>query len=525
MNDNTVIMHSSFFGKRNANRIYIVSTDITTGAIRESEYTKSFIVGRSDDSDFVVDHIMVSRHHISVYLKYGEWFIKDLNSTNGVFLNNEKLLGDQKLQLPCSVFLGGERGATIILDLLSRKESMFGESMGHGNDQTQFVKQDAVGYLDDKFDKEKIRHKLFGEDSRESGEYTQMVRQVVTENKKREVNKYKLGLVIVTFLLVISVSITAFQKNHYRNIAINMFYQIKSLNVDIALLETRLDHDVNDSLKKSILSTKRKLEGMQNEYDKLVADLNSLKFPSRVVRLLQSKINPNIDYPSEYTRELIQRVAEKFGESRLELSEDFIMESYGYILKWKRSSRLEKAIAQLETNNYKKIIIKAMNKEGLPLQFLYLCLQESNFNTKAIGPETKYGIAKGAWQFLPETAREFGLYPGNKTDDSLYDTVDERFDFSKATYAAAKYLKKIYATEAQASGLLVIAGYNYGHNRVKGMIKKLPNTPKARNYWNFISTYKIPDETYQYVLYIFSAAVIGEDPEYFGFKFKSPTTF
>jgi membrane-bound lytic murein transglycosylase D len=38
----------------------------------------------------------------------------------------------------------------------------------------------------------------------------------------------------------------------------------------------------------------------------------------------------------------------------------------------------------------------------------------------------------------------------------------------------------------------------------------------------FIQKYQIPKETYDYVFYIFSAAVIGEDPAYFGFKFKSP---
>jgi hypothetical protein len=50
----------------------------------------------------------------------------------------------------------------------------------------------------------------------------------------------------------------------------------------------------------------------------------------------------------------------------------------------------------------------------------------------------------------------------------------------------------------------------------------MPNNPKERNFWRFVTQYKIPDETYQYVLYIFSAAVIGEDPKYFGFNFQSP---
>ena len=33
---------------------------------------------------------------------------------------------------------------------------------------------------------------------------------------------------------------------------------------------------------------------------------------------------------------------------------------------------------------------------------------------------------------------------------------------------------------------------------------------------------KIPNETYNYVFYIFSAAVIGENPKLFGFDFDNP---
>jgi hypothetical protein len=103
-----------------------------------------------------------------------------------------------------------------------------------------------------------------------------------------------------------------------------------------------------------------------------------------------------------------------------------------------------------------------------------------------------------------------------------FDELDARFDFRKATKAGAKYLKYIFTTEAQASGLLVMAGYNYGHNRVRGMIRKMPDNPRDKNFWKFIQKFDIPKETYDYVFYIFSAAVIGEDPKHFGFNFKPP---
>ena len=50
----------------------------------------------------------------------------------------------------------------------------------------------------------------------------------------------------------------------------------------------------------------------------------------------------------------------------------------------------------------------------------------------------------------------------------------------------------------------------------------MPNNPRERNFWELLKKHDIPTETYDYVLYIFSAIVIGEDPVLFGFDFDNP---
>ncbi len=45
-------------------------------------------------------------------------------------------------------------------------------------------------------------------------------------------------------------------------------------------------------------------------------------------------------------------------------------------------------------------------------QFFYLALQESDCDTNSIGPVTSSGIAKGLWQFIPETGMKYGLRMG-----------------------------------------------------------------------------------------------------------------
>ena len=102
------------------------------------------------------------------------------------------------------------------------------------------------------------------------------------------------------------------------------------------------------------------------------------------------------------------------------------------------------------------------------------------------------------------------------------DPEDERHNFQKSTQAAARYLRDLYQTDAQGSGLLVMACYNWGEWRVLPIVQRMPENPRERNFWNLLGKAKVPEETYGYVFSIVSAAVIGENPKLFGFDFDPP---
>src|SRR5690606_35056043 len=68
--------------------------------------------------------------------------------------------------------------------------------------------------------------------------------------------------------------------------------------------------------------------------------------------------------------------------------------------------------------------------------------------------------AAGFWQFMPQTARDFGL--------KVNDEVDERNNIHKSTVAAAKYLKSLY--REFNSWTLAAAAYNIGEGRLKRQI-------------------------------------------------------
>jgi hypothetical protein len=64
-----------------------------TSVIKEIPLDKSVLtVGRKPDNDIVLDNATVSGHHCKIYEAGGTWFVEDLNSTNGTFVNGKKVL-------------------------------------------------------------------------------------------------------------------------------------------------------------------------------------------------------------------------------------------------------------------------------------------------------------------------------------------------------------------------------------------------------------------------------------------------
>jgi len=69
-----------------------------------------------------------------------------------------------------------------------------------------------------------------------------------------------------------------------------------------------------------------------------------------------------------------------------------------------------------------------------------------------------------------------------------------------------------------------MASYNWGEQRVIKRIKSMPQDPRERNFWKLLAKYPndVPSQTYNYVLSIVSAAVIGENPRLFNIPIDNP---
>lgn len=146
---------------------------------------------------------------------------------------------------------------------------------------------------------------------------------------------------------------------------------------------------------------------------------------------------------------------------------------------------------------YFRVIFK---EEGLPEDLVYLALVESGCNPFAVSRAGAVGI----WQFVEGTARFYGL----KIDF----WIDERKDFIKSTYAASRYLKKLY--EVFGDWRIAVASYNAGEGRISRALK----AKNFADYWKVMMSGSIPFETFAYVPQWLAVSIIAKNPQKYGFE-------
>ena len=130
---------------------------------------------------------------------------------------------------------------------------------------------------------------------------------------------------------------------------------------------------------------------------------------------------------------------------------------------------------------------RIFREEGLPIELLTVARVESNFDPLALSPKG----ARGLWQFMPATARRYGLRV-----DALR---DDRLDGEKSTRAAARYLGDLYAQFKNWP--LTLAAYNAGEDRVQRAIERAGSA----DFWALSHARQLPRETRAYVPSIFRA--------------------
>jgi membrane-bound lytic murein transglycosylase D len=158
----------------------------------------------------------------------------------------------------------------------------------------------------------------------------------------------------------------------------------------------------------------------------------------------------------------------------------------------------------LRSARYKNLIDRVLDEHRLPRGLAYLPVIESGY-----GPTlTSRAGAHGIWQFMPDTAREYGM----RVDW----WVDERAEAERSTRAAAEFLVDLHREFNDWP--LALAAYNAGPGRIR---RALANTG-ATTFWELLEMSAIPKETRGYVPTFFATLIIATDPDTYGFRLDQP---
>ena len=149
---------------------------------------------------------------------------------------------------------------------------------------------------------------------------------------------------------------------------------------------------------------------------------------------------------------------------------------------------------------YKDLIQRIFAEEGVPQELIYLAQAESGFLPRAVSNKQ----AVGMWQFISGTGSLYSL-----SHSAVY---DERLDPEKATRAAARYLKDLYAHFGD--WYLAMAAYNCGAGAVDRAIER---TGYA-DFWELMKRNALPHETQNYVPIILAMTIMSKNPHDYGLE-------
>lgn len=159
-------------------------------------------------------------------------------------------------------------------------------------------------------------------------------------------------------------------------------------------------------------------------------------------------------------------------------------------------------IALTRAGRYERVMREIFRRKGLPEDLIYLSLIESGFRPTAYSRAR----AAGLWQFVPNTARLYGL--------EMSHWVDERLDPIAATEAAAEYLEDLH--REFRDWYLTLAAYNAGPGRVHRAIRRTG----SRDFWALAENRALRWETRNYVPKLIAVALIAKLPEEYGIRVR-----
>ncbi len=444
-------------------------------------------IGRDPKSDLVIDGeaaSVVSSRHAEILTLAGGYRLRDLNSTNGTYVDGKRV-GECELRNGTLIRLGPS-GPEFTFEVTEAQETELDKTMISPLLRSQehaTAKPPATDSEEERMLAEAIEK---ARRAREAGRLNQtmmIMREVMGAAVGRSRRKHRR---IILLLIVMLVAVSAFAV--WRTL--DLRHQKSSIDEQIQAIEAKLE--------KGGLGTA--------EIEKLIAKLNS--YQQQASRLQDSLFYRfGVEGREEaFTEREIRFLMKEFGAEQYSIPPEFTEQVQRYVIRYRTLDRDH--VSRMLGGRRQEIrqMQEIFRKENLPPDLVYMVLVESRFADQS----TSQKGAAGLWQFMPSTARAFGM----KVDSG----VDERRDLVKSTKAAARYIRNLILEFGSGSSvMLALAAYNAGPATVKRAVRKIRDPIKQRNFWYLYRIRALPVETRQYVPKIIAAIIVGRNLDKFGF--------
>lgn len=169
-------------------------------------FAHDFTAGRALDNDIAIDSNLVSRHHLAVKQERGGWWIYNLKSVNGVYINDKLIENCAPLHFPISISLG-HSGIGLAIQKSSRwlilpednaQRIVAGSLETAGNAQASKSHRNLT--------QEEIKARLLAEEeAQDAGDYTRMVRKLIHEDRTIRKKSYKKAIWALGILVGVGV--------------------------------------------------------------------------------------------------------------------------------------------------------------------------------------------------------------------------------------------------------------------------------------------------------------------------------
>ena len=436
---------------------------------KEYVFSSTFRVGRDEDCDLAIQHSHVSRHHLELDFRDQCWWLHDLESTNGVYVNNKKV--QHAPVLDKDVITLGVGGPRISCSYISKEE--------------------AVQFKAD--------------------------RKEPTGNRKFVY--YSIAVLVLAVVGFLYGKSELGKQDRYREQAINLFTTVRNTNIAIAEVYAEENTDRLSKAQKIIELQKTRREDLESYRGYLIRMGFYSELDNQVYRLIYSTASQfsenELTLPASFVDDVYNSIQQYWLTGHLEDYETALNTAQfsNYTSSFLKTMR--------EFGLPQEFFYLPLSISGFDSKKDLL----SSFESRAGAWKLSMASAQ-AYGLKVENEDEMGVL-------SVGTSEDERYNFVKATRASAKLLHDIYRKEAFASGLLTVALFlQYQEDQANGkeievgtLLADAPADIDSRNLWYIIEKYpyRFSPEVYQQVVQIFAAAAIGQDPQLFNLEFTTPT--